>query len=71
MRPLFLEAMEGYNRRPADIIGYHLILTLKGGPRLEGLGKVLIIFHVMIQRRHFLQPSPPCRHIFSTIRGQF
>ena len=39
MRPLFLEAMEGYNWRPADIIGYHLILTLKGGPRLEGLGK--------------------------------
>ena len=38
MRPLFLEAMEGYNWRHADIIGYHLILTLKGGPMLEGLG---------------------------------
>ena len=25
----------------------------------------------MKKRLHFLQPPPPCRHIFSTIRGQF
>ena len=45
MWPLFLEAMEGYNWRCGDIIGYHL--TLKGGPTLRYVcnTKITILFN--------------------------